>query len=91
MSEEFWTSDKGILIRMEDLAHDFSLRTYNGALKGAFREAGFKELMWVSVIDARTCNYCDSQNGRRYHTGMFLPRMPSHPSCRCMWDIFFRG
>jgi len=85
--KEFWTSDEGIVIRMEDLAHDFTFRTYNGAMKGIFKDAGFKELIWVAVITRGTCNYCDSQNGRRYNIGMFLPRMPAHPHCACGWDV----
>lgn len=86
--QEFWSSEEGVLIRLDDLAHDFSFRIYNGALQGYFKESGFKEFMWVSVVDLRVCNYCDGQNGRRYKSGQFLPRMPAHPSCRCMWDIY---
>jgi len=87
MTEEFWLSEEGILIRLEDLAHDFSFKTYNGALKANFQEAGFKEFEWVTVIDKDTCNYCDSQAGRRYRIGQFLPKMPAHIKCRCFWDV----
>jgi len=89
VQEEFWTSDEGILIRMEDLAHDFTFRIYNGAMKGLFKDSGFKELVWVADYTKVTkpCDYCDSQNGRPYHIGMFLPRMPAHQHCKCGWDV----
>jgi len=90
MSEDFWLSDEGILLRTEDLARDFSFRVYNRALKGNFVEAGFSSFLWVAVVDAKTCDYCDSQNGRMYKSGQFLPRIPAHPNCRCLWDIYMR-
>jgi len=89
MSEgNFWLSDEGILIRLEDLAHSFTYKSYNGAIKGAFREAGITEFEWVTTIDDRTCNRCDSLSGRRYKSGQFMPRMPAHIGCRCFWDAY---
>lgn len=88
MSEQFWSSDEGILLRLEDLSHDFTFKTYNGALKGSFREAGFKSLMWVAVVDKSTCEECLGLNGNTYPAWGFLPKMPRHPHCRCMFDIF---
>lgn len=88
MSEEFWLSDEGILVRMEDLAHDFTFKIYNGALKGSFKEAGIKEFVWVTDYTEgnEPCNYCDGQNGRIYSIGQFLPRIPRHVKCKCLWD-----
>jgi len=86
-TKEFWTSDEGILIRLDDLAHDFSFRVYNGALQGYFAESGFKRFVWVSALMTTTCKYCRGQNGREYRHGQFLPRMPSHQHCVCFWDI----
>jgi len=88
MPEDFWLSDEGILIRMEDLAHDFTFKVYNGALKGAFREAGIQEFIWVTDYTKGNipCNYCDGQNGRPYTSGQFLPKMPAHNKCKCFWD-----
>jgi len=87
-AQEFWLSDEGILIRLEDLAHDFVFQTYNGALKGTFKDAGFKEFIWVADYTKGNipCNYCDGQNDRSYRAGMFLPRMPAHVKCKCFWD-----
>jgi len=87
LTEDFWLSDEGILVRLEDLAHDFTFKVYNGALKGAFKEAGIKALEWVTTIDEKTCDYCDSQAGRRYNIGQFLPKIPAHIKCRCFWDM----
>jgi hypothetical protein len=87
MSEEFWSSEKGVLIRIEDLAHDFTFQIYNGALRGSFKDAGFRKFRWATTLDGSTCRYCWDQNGREYNAGMFLPRMPAHPKCRCLWDI----
>ena len=89
MSEEdFWTSDEGILLRLEDLAGDFAFKTYNGALLGRFKEAGFSQLVWVGVEDDKICDDCLDHAGRIYRSYGFLPRMPRHVHCRCLWDIF---
>lgn len=89
MSEEdFWSSDEGILIRLEDLSHDFTFKTYNNALRGSFKDSGIKRLVWVTVLDNDTCKECEGMEGNDYSTGGFLPKMPRHPNCRCMWDVF---
>ena len=90
--EAFWTSEEGMLIRLEDLAHDFVITTYNNATKGHFSEAGIKKLKWVTDIQLKkrggTCAYCLGQHGRIYNTGMFLPRNPAHNHCQCGWDLY---
>jgi len=85
--ESFWLSKEGVTIRLEDLAHDFTMKSFNGALKGYFKDSGFKKFVWVSVVDEKTCTKCEARNGKEYKAGWFLPRIPVHPSCRCMWDI----
>lgn len=85
--ESFWTSDEGILLRLEDLAGDFTFKTYNGALLGNFREAGFSKLVWVGVEDDKICEDCLDHVGRVYRSYGFLPKMPRHIKCRCLWDI----
>jgi len=69
------------------LGEDFTFRVVNNSLQvyGKKNEAsGFE---WVGSIDERTCNYCDSQIGRQYRLGQFLPRLPAHGGCRCSWRI----
>jgi hypothetical protein len=89
MSESFWTTDYGILLRLEDLAEAVVWRTINNATQILASEAGAKELVWVTEIDEKTCDYCDGQSGRRYRIGQFLPQIPAHPHCRCHWDVRF--
>lgn len=86
--ENFWLSDEGIFLRLEDLAGDFSFKTYNGALIGNFREAGFSELVWVGVEDDSICEDCLDHVGRVYRASGFLPKMPRHIRCRCLWDVW---
>ena len=88
--EDFWTSEEGITLRLEDLAGDFTMKVYNGALRGSFKEAGFDLLEWVSVIDINTCSACLDLSGRVYRGSGFLPRQPRHPNCRCFMDVYMR-
>lgn len=92
VEEDFWLSDEGILVRLEDLSHQFTFQTYNGALKGSFKEAGVQELVWVADYTGgnEPCPYCDSQNGRIYSISQFLPRVPAHIKCKCFWDMRIR-
>lgn len=86
--EEFWTSDEGILIRLQDLAHDFVFKTFNGAVRGYAKDAGFKKFKWISVLRAgHTCKYCWNQHNRIYRSGQFMPKIPAHIGCECFWDI----
>jgi len=89
--EEFWTSKEGILIRLEDLSHDFTFKVFNGAVRGYIKDAGFKKFGWVTSEDniARgvSCEYCKRQNGKEYKVGQFLPKIPAHIGCDCFWDI----
>lgn len=91
MSEEgeeyFWTSDAGILLRLEDLAQMVVWRTVNNAIQIIGSEIGAKGFEWITEIDNKTCDYCDGQSGRRYRVGQFMPQIPAHPNCRCHWDM----
>lgn len=89
MSEGFWSSDQGILMRLEDLSEAVVWQTFNNATQLVGSEAGATMFEWVSEIDEKTCNYCDRQSGRRYRVGQFIPRIPAHPGCRCFWTVYF--
>jgi len=85
--DDYWKSPDGIRRRVNMLGEDFTFRVVNNSLQvyGKKNEAsGFE---WVGSIDERTCNYCDSQIGRQYRLGQFLPRLPAHGGCRCGWRI----
>jgi len=85
---EFWDTEKGLSVRLKDIAHDLAWRTYNGALKMSYEEAGFKTLEWITTFTKGTCKYCERQHGRKYKVGQFLPRIPHHPDCKCIWDFY---
>jgi len=85
---EFWDSEKGIALRLEDLAHELNWKVYNNALHMSFKEAGFKGLIWIATwVNNIPCKYCEGQHGRKYRVGQFLPRMPHHIKCKCLWDF----
>ena len=86
-AQEFWTSEEGILIRLEDLAHDFTFKMYNGAVRAYAKDAGFRVFKWVTAIGAWTCRYCLGQHGREYKVGQFMPKLPAHVKCNCYWDV----
>ena len=85
--EEFWSSEEGILIRLQDLAHDFTFKVFNKAVQAYAKDAGFKKFRWVTVIDKGTCQFCLNQNGKEYKSGQFMPKIPKHVGCRCFLDI----
>lgn len=90
-AQEFWTSDEGILIRLEDLSHDFVFKVYNGAVRAYAKDAGFKKFKWISVLGLTTCKYCENQHGRIYRVGQFLPKIPAHVGCNCFWDCLIEA
>jgi len=87
MSTDYWKSPEGIERRVEMLGEDFCFRTVNNALQAYGRANDVLGWYWIGSIDERTCNYCDSQMGRFYRIGQFLPILPSHAGCRCEWEL----
>jgi len=85
--DAYWTSDKGINVRLEDLAEHIAYRTYNNAIQVYAANSEVYRFEWVTSIDESTCNYCDGQSGRRYRKGQFMPQIPAHIGCRCAWDV----
>lgn len=87
--EDFWTTEEGLDLRLEDPAEAVTWETINDATILTGSEAGATTFEWVTEIGPTTCNYCDAQSGRRYRTGQFTPDIPTHPNCRCHWDVLF--
>ncbi|MCJ7762674.1 hypothetical protein MUP38_04370 [Candidatus Bathyarchaeota archaeon] len=88
MSESFWTSEAGFLLRLDMLSQDIVWRTINNSIQLIGGEAGVREFEWVTeYLDNEPCNYCDSQSGRRYRVGQFIPRIPAHTNCKCHWSM----
>lgn len=84
----YWLSDKGITVRLEDLAEHISYRTFNNAIQVYASEMSQVVMFeWVTRIDRSTCDYCDSQSGKPYRKGQFMPAIPAHIGCRCTWDV----
>lgn len=88
---DFWSSDKGLLLRLDDLAESVTWETVNNAFRILASEAGIRNFEWVTEISPNTCSYCDAQSGRRYRVGQFMPRLPAHIACKCHWDILTEG
>lgn len=94
-NNSFWISEEGIKLRLQGLAEELGWRSFNGALRMSYEEAGFKELVWVTTVKfpigihrkGSTCRLCFSRNGKRYRVGQFIPRMPPHNHCECFWDV----
>lgn len=82
-----WNSPAGIRLRVSMLADYIEVRTVNHAVQVYAAEAGIDSLEWSSAEDEGVCEYCDSQQGRRYKIGMFMPDIPVHVGCRCQWDV----
>jgi hypothetical protein len=89
MSSEFWLSEQGLDVRLQDLAEAVTWETFNDMTQLTGNEEHAKAFEWVTEISPETCDYCDGQSGRRYRIGQFLPQIPSHPNCRCHWDVLF--
>lgn len=88
-SIDYWTSEKGILLRLDMMAEFIVWRTVNNALQIYGSEAGAKYFRWVAELDDRVCPYCESQHDRQFRLGQFMPNLPVHPGCRCFWDVGF--
>jgi len=71
------------------LSHDFTYRIVNNALMAYGSASGISRWMWSATMDDKTCVYCISQQNRIYRAGQFLPRLPAHVSCRCVWILLF--
>jgi len=87
MSSEYWKSPEGIARRVEMIGEDFTFRVVNNSLMAYGRKNDVAGFGWIGSMDERTCSYCDSQMGRIYRVGQFLPSLPSHAGCRCEWSL----
>lgn len=82
----YWNSSAGITTRLQYLADDIAMRTFNNAIQIYASSVGYKYFKWHCMF-VNSCEYCIDMHGRVYRRGQFMPRMPAHPSGRCMWDI----
>ena len=85
-AQDFWKSLQGLHQRLELLGEDFVFGMQNNALQLLASDNNCA-VEWIGYTDAKTCDYCDSQIGRQYRVGQFIPRLPAHPHCRCSWRL----
>jgi len=89
MAEGFWLSDMGISIRLEDLSQLITSRTFNNALQMYAPETGLKNFSYTTMRDGRVCDLCSPFEGNVYRAGQFMPILPRHIGCRCLYDVYF--
>jgi hypothetical protein len=91
LSQEYWSSEEGVLARLEDLSWALTTKVVNNSVRAHLKDLSpihVIEFEWVTDYKSGTpCAYCDSQSGRRYYRGQFMPIMPVHPGCNCYWDV----
>lgn len=70
----------------ERVARTETKRVTYCAHNDAYEEMGVEELEYrcANGGDARTCNTCKGDNGKRYKRGE-EPTLPRHPNCRCVY------
>ncbi len=91
-TSEYWSSPEGIMKRIDMLSQSFTYKTVNSALMAYGESAGITQWRWVTNPGASVsgpCVYCDSQSGRIYRKGQFLPPLPAHANCVCTWELMY--
>ena len=56
----------------------------NVAYENTYEALGVQTLVWVSALEARTCQACAAMDGRRFKMGEAFTKPPVHPNCRCV-------
>ena len=84
---QYWKSPPGIQNRISQLSSNFTYKLVNNAIKITAQEEKAKWLIWITAGDDRVCPICAPRHLRRYRPTWFLPNLPSHSGCRCVWEI----
>ena len=69
---------------------NFTYKVVNNSLMFYGYSAGINLVRWVTRGDERVCPICGSYAGRVYRKGQFLPPLPAHAGCRCVWELIIR-
>jgi len=64
------------------IARTETMRAVNGAAKDRYEQTGVERVEWLTAIDDRQCDECESLNGKIFALGD-APDLPVHPNCRC--------
>ena len=89
----YWSSPEGITQRIAMLSQSFTHKIVNNSLIIYGESGGITRWRWATNPGARQsgpCEYCESQDGRIYRKGQFLPSLPAHANCFCTWELMFR-
>jgi hypothetical protein len=86
-AEGYWSSDEGLLMRLDMLTGAIQTGTYNNALKICGSVYGVQYFK-VAGLEPK-CPYCKQYYGRVYRSGQFMPDFPAHPNCPHLFDIYF--
>ena len=84
---QYWKSPPGIQNRISQLSSNFTYKLVNNAVKITAQKEKAKWLVYITAGDDRVCPICAPRHLRRYRPTYFLPNIPSHSGCRCMWEI----
>jgi hypothetical protein len=89
-SVDFWKTLKGLVYRLSDLAHHLTWSTLNVGIKEVAAvtdaETGEKyQVEWVTMEDDSVCDQCEASAGVYDSDEPFLPTIPAHVMCRCIW------
>jgi len=81
MSENYWASEEGIMNRIDLLAEDVRMGTFNNATKVYGTAVGATHFKISENLIPTSCSWCRLHVGRTYRLGMFMPHLPKHPHC----------
>jgi SPP1 gp7 family putative phage head morphogenesis protein len=80
--------DGGIIPKEERpvmISRTETIRLANLGLLDTYKENDIEEVRWLSALSDRTCDLCDSENGKVYKLNESYGLIPKHINCRCTW------
>ncbi len=86
-TSDYWRTPVGITRRIDMLSEHFTYQVINNSLMFYGQSAGINWVQWRTMEDERVCPICGPLQGRTYRKGQFLPPLPAHANCRCVWEL----
>lgn len=83
----FWGTETGLLNRIDLLADQVQLGSFNNAVKVYATSVGVTDFVIAGELKPTSCSWCVLHVGKTYKYGMFLPNLPRHPHCPHWFDI----
>lgn len=68
--------------RAVTIARTETMRAVNSATKDRYERAGVTKVEWLTALDSRQCDECESLHGEVFDIDK-VPDLPVHPNCRC--------